>query len=850
MALLHLIWTVLAGLLFNQAKAQVVNLGPPAYTLSVSPQPRKISVLGNHFIGISGCQVVTSPIGNPGAKTLTRMDKTFDQNCDVYYISEAVDLSHTYMAIDGKGVLSIFHFTSDMQSYSRTTFYQLPYTAYYYPRVYKMERVPNTHYFFVAALQTNILFKVLVEPGGLATITKHLTNERSQSYETMAATSNNRLVTMSASGQYMELWDTTTMSFITVLEFSPFVFGNIYRSVAYYPIVSQQDFIMAPKTGLVAHFIDLTNKLIVYEFAIKQENPEFCYHVPQTNYFAVIDPANIDFLNVLNPSQSKTFAVAIGQSLDTVGAHFFTRSGTGYLLLTFSPGGAAAGRVYDLGTNFCHVTCATCAASLDPSRCTSCQIGYSLDSGVCNPTATGGSLFKESTLTPVPACVLGEYRTTYNTCKTCSTDCTSCRDFSGFCSRCGAPTLLSVNGDCVVSCATTNQFLSNGVHCKRCHPTCQKCNSVESNSCTECQTGTGLKSGVCEPNPLCSSPNNYHWFDKTCQSCFVPPQNSPGIVQSCVSCTNKNLAYSCNTCDPRLSLSNLALECYQRCPSGTVTANKQCQICEQNNGPSTVFYNRTCIAASQCPTSAPYNSTSLTCGVLLSSTELNKKDSDDDHDHDDDDKDNKAGMYLLIVFGVICFVLGTVFCIYGIVKSRTRLPVNDPSLPNGAGRGQATQFDGGVIPLEEIPLPLRDQPGQQSSNGVFSNTDGKTNRPLVPEGQKPVQHMNTVFGTPGARQDAIPVVFDQQNAVMGNPQPRKFQITAPILDSRRSVTSVANNGNNGVEREEINPSDQLKTEQIGTDEEEGKKYPSVDSKVPEGASKPRLPSTQKFAEDL
>src|SRR3990167_5616178 len=614
MALLQLNWPDIAGLLFNQTKAEVVNLGPPAYTLSVSPQPRKISVLGNHFIGISGCQVVTSPIGNPGAKTLTRMDKTFDQNCDVYYISEAVDLSHTYMAIDGKGVLSIFHFTSDMQSYSRTTFYQLSYTAYYYPRVYKMERVPNTHYFFVAALQTNILFKVLVEPGGLATITKHLTNERSQSYETMAATSNNRLVTMSASGQYMELWDTTTMSFITVLEFSPFVFGNIYRSVAYYPIVSQQDFIMAPKTGLVAHFIDLTNKLIVYEFAIKQENPEFCYHVPQTNYFAVIDPANIDFLNVLNPSQSKTFAVAIGQSLDTVGAHFFTRSGTGYLLLTFSPGGAAAGRVYDLGTNFCHVTCATCAASLDPSRCTSCQIGYTLNSGTCTPITTTG-LNREINGATVAACPVGEYATTYNSCKACSKDCSSCRSYSGFCLACLNSKRIGVSGNCITSCEPSGQFLRSS-NCQRCHPTCATCSEDLETSCQSCPRDTSLASGKCVPTTPCQTNLSFHWIKLACLPC-VASQN-PNFAQSCQSCTYQNLGYSCNQCTPPYV--NEKGNCVGACGYGTipitVSGRTSCLTCEESESTKTVFYGTnpsSCISPSECPSGFEYSGTVLTC---------------------------------------------------------------------------------------------------------------------------------------------------------------------------------------------------------------------------------------------
>jgi hypothetical protein len=785
MKAVHLIWILLASVLLPYVRSQtVVSLGSSVYTLSASIQPRKISVMKDFFVGMAGCRLAMIPIGPSGTKNLIPVDGTYDANCDIYYVNEVVDTTGSIMVVDGKGVLSIFQPANNMLSYIRTTYMKLPYTAYYYPRVYKSERVPNTNYYFIAGLQTNIIFKILVQSGGAASTTRYLTNARSLSYETMAATNNNRLVLMSASGQFMELWDTTSMTFLSLLEFSQFVFGNIYRSVAYYPVVTQQDFILAAKTGLVAHFIDLTNKFIVYEFPIKQENPEFSFYVPTTNYFAVIDPKNIDFLNVLDPTKSKTFAINTGLNMDTIETQFFSRGSSSYMLLTYNPS-STAGIVYDLGSNLCHVSCSTCSASLDGSKCTACQIGYSLEAstGLCKPIVTTASnYFRESDASNVLICGPNEYLTSYKTCRRCSTDCGSCFDFSGFCRACTNTKLVGINGACVSSCDGTMQFNSNGALCRRCHPTCLNCNSIENNACTACHADTVLSSaGVCVPNPSCSSTSNYHWIDKACQTCYIPPANSPAIIQGCSSCTNKNLAYSCLTCNPQYSkLVNSGMECYDKCPVGSVPSARQCIICEQSNGPSDVFYNRTCITSSQCPSEQPYNSSSLTCGQTLTKSNpyLGNSEDDDEFDDDKDRSDSNAGLYILVVAGGLCFIIGTAFCIYGLKKSRNRTAVDLPQLPlQRQGSAQ--------IPLEEVAFRQNSGP----SVNVFSGVDTKQGALRIDGGDKPVRQMNTVFGAAGGQQGSIPVVFDQETAILATAQPRKFQITENILGSRRSLAT-------------------------------------------------------------
>lgn len=227
----------------------------------------------------------------------------------------------------------------------------------------------------------------------------------------------------------------------------------------------------------------------------------------------------------------------------------------------------------------------------------------------------------------------------------------------------------------------------------------------------------------------------------------------------------------------------------------------------------------------------------------MSPGEAESKDDDDD---DDDDDSDKTGVYILIVFGVICFVLGTVVCVYGIVKSRQRSTIDQPAPGSSPpSRTANLRAESTPIPMEEVPVP-RGNTGSNSMPNAFPGMDSKPIGVPIAQGEKPTQHMNTVFGAPGARQDAIPVVFDQETALLGNAQPKKFQIGTSILDSRRSIVAA---NQTPVEREPVaGPGRSMDTE--GFEDDSLQPHQRVDAQKRAPPDKPNYPSPNAGEDEL
>ena len=218
----------------------------------------------------------------------------------------------------------------------------------------------------------------------------------------------------------------------------------------------------------------------------------------------------------------------------------------------------------------------------------------------------------------------------------------------------------------------------------------------------------------------------------------------------------------------------------------------------------------------------------------------------DDDDEDDDDDSDKTGVYILIAFGILCFVLGTAVCVYGIVKSRRRSTIDQPgSGSSPPSRNANLRADSTPIPMEEVPVP-RGNPGSNSQPTAFPGMDSKPTGMPIAQGEKPTQQMNTVFGAPGARQDAIPVVFDQETALLGNAQPKKFQIGTNILDARRSIVETQHTP---VEREPAaGPGGSMDTE--GFEEDSLQHHQRVGAQKPAAPDKPNYPSPDAGEDEL
>lgn len=211
--------------------------------------------------------------------------------------------------------------------------------------------------------------------------------------------------------------------------------------------------------------------------------------------------------------------------------------------------------------------CLTCA---DPTVCTSCGLGYQLQSGSCLPCSDSLCMVCSASLSTCTECFKGSV----NDVGTCTQsncldqNCLACPSTS-VCEECGSGYALN-NGTCDpcldVNCI--NCAYNSGVDfCLQCFSgyvndkgTClaSKCNDTNCLTCTTdptacevCGQGYGLQEGSCVP---CSDSNclNCERNPSYCMSCYIGFANDNGscvnsscLDSSCLVCSDISI---CETC--------------------------------------------------------------------------------------------------------------------------------------------------------------------------------------------------------------------------------------------------------------------------------------------------------------
>lgn len=187
--------------------------------------------------------------------------------------------------------------------------------------------------------------------------------------------------------------------------------------------------------------------------------------------------------------------------------------------------------------------CTVCPVNL---RCTACDFKTSDNTTYCT-SCEYGTYYQASTTLCGTVCLSTQYQNTWNnSCNTCDPACVTCNGPTSYsCLSCiGSSYLLtnSTGGYCLTACPTSG-YIQVGTNCQTCDPTCNTCNGVSANQCSNCSTNYYEYTGYCRyvcPNG--TYPNSTTWqclaCDATCSYCFG------GDSASCTSCATGLYLYN------------------------------------------------------------------------------------------------------------------------------------------------------------------------------------------------------------------------------------------------------------------------------------------------------------------
>ena len=468
-----------------------------------------------------------------------------------------------------------------------TSNYSLQYFGYNYENVYcyMIERKPTTNYFYVTSLVGKAIQKL--DYTNLASALRIITGPNNDlGYEMISISSNNYLLTISVNGVYPDLYDLSGDVFLKTINLGDPWFGVVYRCAQNYGKITTGAFYFMTRTDFKGYLVNSATSTLDKMFAITAKNPEIVKYVPLTNYMVILGGDSLEFINMEGTDfDTKRHIISPGVQI-LFGSMEFYYTSSWYLAANFIYTNAAPSTyLFNLGSNLCHYTCATCTYSMDPSTCTSCISGYSLTSGQCNPSPA------------LPAtCATNRYKNSDGTCTNCRTNCLSCSKFTGFCVTCSALNKIDPIGNCISNCATNQypQTISGKNYCFNCHLSCQQCTGPSKLECSTCPPTFTASSTSCNDRCLSMAglATSYVFMNDTCNACT--------FVGSCKMCTFPGLSYSCIQCSAGLFSYNGL--CISPCPFGLIanSASMKCEACEEK-GPGFIFHNGVCIQNTNCP---------------------------------------------------------------------------------------------------------------------------------------------------------------------------------------------------------------------------------------------------------
>ena len=195
------------------------------------------------------------------------------------------------------------------------------------------------------------------------------------------------------------------------------------------------------------------------------------------------------------------------------------------------------------------------------SACISCSSGYYTSTSgqtACNTPCSnlGVNVASCSTIGAVTGCNAG-YSLVNGACILCPTGCNSCTSATA-CTACSTGKYL-YNGTCVSTCST-GTYASSGI-CNACSTAIANCSSCSSaTSCTACSAGKYLYNGSC----VSTCPAGTYIYNGSCVS--FCPTGYYGYNGTCVSsCPTGYYGYNGNCVNP--------------CPTGYYGANGLCNAC-------------------------------------------------------------------------------------------------------------------------------------------------------------------------------------------------------------------------------------------------------------------------------
>ncbi|EAR86017.1 leishmanolysin family protein (macronuclear) [Tetrahymena thermophila SB210] len=255
--------------------------------------------------------------------------------------------------------------------------------------------------------------------------------------------------------------------------------------------------------------------------------------------------------------------------------------------------------------NKCDSSCLECSDQRNPTKCTSCRNGYTLDyQGKCqkiicfineimlnnqcvpcdkscegcvnNPktciNCAKGYKFDFSNKNCVPKCNQDDFLDRYGNCQQCQPPCATCEDFNNNCISCVNGYTLNTNYN---SCELKNQ---------KCHESCNSCNRYnDSYGCTSCRDGMYLNSGRCLPcNIECQTCEDASYKCTSCkQNEYLSKMKCKQCHASCLTCSDKET--NCTSCKEGFQKdynSGLCVPTIKNCQFDEyLDKNYQCQKC-------------------------------------------------------------------------------------------------------------------------------------------------------------------------------------------------------------------------------------------------------------------------------
>ncbi|KAL4438377.1 hypothetical protein ABPG74_009416 [Tetrahymena malaccensis] len=288
--------------------------------------------------------------------------------------------------------------------------------------------------------------------------------------------------------------------------------------------------------------------------------------------------------------------------------------------------------------NTCDSSCLECSDFRNPTKCTSCRIGFTLNNqGKCEKilcpfnqimmngkcvycdrscegclndpknciNCTVGYKFDLNYQSCIRICREGEFVDKYGNCQQCQSPCATCETFRDNCNSCVyGYTFNALLNSCE---------LING----KCHESCNQCSKYnDSNSCTSCRDGMYLYSGKCfacnigcktckNESYSCTSCESYEFLSRNkCIQCHSSCLTCSGIQTNCTSCKEGFLK------DPNSGL--CVLNTTKSCQFDEyLDSNYQCQKCKS---PCSTCYQNANICTS-CVSGYQHNSQTLKCEI-------------------------------------------------------------------------------------------------------------------------------------------------------------------------------------------------------------------------------------------